>query len=105
MFSALTAVELSFPEMGKATSGTDLGLGTCQEFVWGPVKLEVPVTHLSGDIRHLDIVSGVARTAPRCTDCLGRFNRPWLWLMAMIYHSKKIQSTVSKGRRPIGQSV
>lgn len=54
--------------MGKATGGTDLGLGTCQEFVFGPVKLEVPVTHPSGEVRHLDIVSGVPKTAPRFTD-------------------------------------
>lgn len=36
--------------------------------VWGPIKLEVPVTHPGGDVRHLDIVSGVAKTSPRIID-------------------------------------
>lgn len=61
-------MELSFTEMGKATGATDLGLGTCQEIVFGPIKLEVPVTHPRGDVRHLDIVSRVTKTSPTFID-------------------------------------
>lgn len=104
LFSAPTGVELIIHWDGEGYRWNRFRVGDMSG-VWGPIKLEVPVTHPGGDVRHLDIVSGVAKTSPRIIDWLGRFNGTWLWLMAVIYHSREIQSTVTKERRLIRQSV
>lgn len=51
LVSAARSVELPFVEIGKATGGTDLALGLYQEFIFGPVSLQVPVKHPDGDVK------------------------------------------------------